>query len=73
VKIVTRGQAKAPIALIEHGCRRRIVSVQDSWRIDDEWWRNPISRHYYQVMVDDDSLRTVYRDLTDDVWWAQNY
>ena len=51
--------------------RVRVTQVQDAWRIDDEWWRSPISRSYYRLVLDDGSLRTVYRDEIADEWYEQ--
>ncbi len=65
--------ADRPALLVERGQRRRVAHVQDSWRIDDEWWREPIGRHYYQLVLDDGSLRTVYQDLVDGGWYEQGY
>ena len=59
--------------LVERGRRRRVARVQDSWRIDDEWWRDPIGRRYYRLVLDDGSLRTVYQDLVDGGWYEQGY
>ncbi|MGI9145989.1 MAG: hypothetical protein ACR2IK_05490 [Chloroflexota bacterium] len=51
---------------------RTIAAVQDHWRIDDEWWReHPISRIYYELLLDDGSLLTVYHDLLADIWFEQ--
>lgn len=51
---------------------RTIASVQDRWRIDDEWWRErAISRMYYALLLDDGSLVTVYHDLHADEWFEQ--
>jgi hypothetical protein len=47
--------------------------VQDTWQIDDEWWRDPISRRYYQVVLADGSLHTLYHDLVADRWYEQGY
>ena len=65
--------AAQPLVLVAGGRRRRVVNVRDSWRIDEEWWRDPISRRYYQLELDDGSLRTVYQDLVDGRWYAQEY
>lgn len=51
--------------------RIRVTQVRDAWRIDDEWWRVPISRHYYQLVLADGSLRTVFRDEIADEWYEQ--
>src|SRR5437667_8080455 len=51
---------------------RTIAAVQDRWRIDDEWWReHAISRAYYEVVLDDGSLLTMYQDLIADEWFEQ--
>ena len=47
-------------------------SIQDRWRIDDEWWRErPISRLYYSLLLEDESLVTLYHDLINDKWFEQ--
>lgn len=50
---------------------RRIEAVRERWRIDDEWWRSPISREYRAVVLDDGRNVTLYRDLLDGSWYAQ--
>jgi hypothetical protein len=51
---------------------RTIIAVQDHWRIDDEWWReHPVSRAYYQLVLDDGTLLTIYHDLLSDLWFEQ--
>ncbi|MSQ10957.1 MAG: hypothetical protein EXR52_08165 [Dehalococcoidia bacterium] len=51
---------------------RRVLAVQDAWRIDDEWWRDrPIARRYFCVQVEGDLLVTLYHDLAIDAWFEQ--
>ena len=50
---------------------RRIEAVHEWWRIDDEWWRQPISREYRAVVLDDGRNVTLYHDLMDGLWYAQ--
>jgi hypothetical protein len=51
---------------------RTIAAVQDRWRIDDEWWReHAIARLYYEVILDDGTLLTIYHDLVRDLWFEQ--
>ena len=71
--ITIRARADRPMILTIGGHQRRVEEVQDSWRIDDEWWREPIHRRYYRVVLDDGSLRTVYHDLVADSWYEQAY
>ena len=49
------------------------LTVQERWRIDDEWWREPISRRYLTLLLADGALRTVFQDLTDGRWYEQRY
>jgi len=52
-----------PRALRLDGELRAVESVQDRWRIDDEWWREPaLSRTYYQLLLAAGRVITVYRD-----------
>jgi hypothetical protein len=61
-----------PVAVTLNGRRLRVVQVQDTWRIDDEWWRQrPVSRLYYEVALEDGRVATVYRDLVNGRWWRQ--
>jgi hypothetical protein len=50
---------------------RRVETVRERWRIDDEWWRERISREYLAVVLDDGRMLTLYHDLSDDRWYAQ--
>lgn len=62
-----------PVALIEASQRHRIEQIQDTWVIDDEWWRDPISRQYFQVVLEGGVIRTIFHDRTSDTWFAQRY
>ena len=50
---------------------RRVETVRERWRIDDEWWRQLICREYRTVVLDDGRVMTLFRDLTDGLWYAQ--
>ena len=50
---------------------RQVVQIREVWRIDDEWWRRPISRLYHQVVLDDGRVVVLYRDLVDGRWYRQ--
>jgi len=50
---------------------RRVAAVRERWRIDDEWWRETISREYWAVVLDDGRMLTLYRDLSDEAWYVQ--
>src|SRR5262249_35978564 len=51
---------------------RTIAAIQDRWRIDDEWWReHRVARQYYEVVLDDGTLLTMYHDLVANAWFEQ--
>ena len=53
------------------GAPHDVRDVQESWRIDDEWWRVPIRRMYHRLLLDDGRLLTVYHDLESGGWFEQ--
>lgn len=50
---------------------RRVAVVREQWRIDDEWWRQVISREYRSIVLDDGKVITLYHDLVDGSWYVQ--
>lgn len=53
--------------------RQAVQEIQDIWRIDDEWWREPVRRFYYRVLLANGHLCTVYEDQTQGQWFMQGY
>lgn len=70
---VALGADGEPAWVLWRGHRLRVVAVLDRWRIDDEWWRTPVSRLYRRLHVDGDRLLTVFEDLERGGWYAQRY
>lgn len=63
-----------PRGIVFEGAMRGVTSLQDRWRIDDEWWRDvPLSRVYYQLQLEGGRVVTVYHDLIGGEWWLQRY
>jgi len=51
-----------------------VQTVEDRWRIDDEWWRlEPVSRLYYEVLLVSGQRLVLYKDLTNNCWYRQSY
>lgn len=71
IQVETRNDA--PVALIENGTRHRIAQIQDTWIIQDEWWRQELFRQYYQLLLANDTRRTVFHDRIADRWYEQAY
>jgi len=63
----------APVQIRDPGRRGfgRVAAIQESWRIDDEWWRRPVSRLYYRVVLESGRVVTLFQDLTDHRWHLQ--
>ncbi|MEZ4521737.1 MAG: hypothetical protein R3A46_08885 [Thermomicrobiales bacterium] len=49
-----------------------VIDLVKSWRVDEEWWREqPISRIYWQCVLDNGQFLTIFNDLSDGTWWRQ--
>jgi hypothetical protein len=63
-----------PSAVHLSGRQTAVEAVIETWRIDDEWWRDkPIARVYWRVVLEDGRVVDVYRDLASGKWWRQAY
>jgi hypothetical protein len=71
---VEAGEDGRPVAVWLSGRRDAVEAVLETWRIDDEWWRQrPVSRVYNSLLLEDGRTVTVYRDLADDEWYRHTY
>jgi hypothetical protein len=70
---VQASAAGVPRVIIHHGQSVRVADVFDVWRVDDEWWREPIRRRSVQVTLEDGAELTVYQDLVSGAWYEQRY
>lgn len=68
---VTVNQDGEPVTVVHRGTMRRVTRVLDQWRIDDEWWREPVSRMYFQLEYDSAPSDTIFHDLIGDKWYWQ--
>ena len=41
----------------------QVKEILNVWRVDDEWWRKPISRLYYLLEFTNGSRLTFFQDL----------
>ena len=73
----THVEAKSgwPIALHPRGAiRREVASVEDVWRVEEEWWRDsPIVRTYFEVLLNDGRRSTLFFDHGTLSWYSQRY
>ncbi len=70
---VDQGTRGEPKGVVWKGTYRKVMAINDTWRIDDEWWRDEIARRYYVVELEGGRTLTLYRDLVADAWYAQPY
>jgi hypothetical protein len=52
---------------------RRVEQILEIWQLDDEWWRDPISRRYATLVLEEGLTVTVYRDQRSGQWYLQEY
>jgi len=54
--------------------RMPVMTIEDHWRIDDEWWRDePVSRVYYNVLLTSGRRMVLYKDIIKGDWYEQEY
>jgi len=54
--------------------RQPVATIEDTWRLDDEWWREePVSRLYYNVLLASGRRLVLYKDLVTGDWYEQEY
>jgi hypothetical protein len=69
---VETGEDGRPIAVYLSGQRYAVESVLETWRIDDEWWRDrAVSRLYFRVLLEDGPVVNVYLDAINNSWCRQ--
>jgi hypothetical protein len=69
---VEEDTAGLPVALRTKR-RQPVKTIDDKWRIDDEWWRSePISRLYYAVRLVSGQRLVIYKDLISGNWYRQS-
>ncbi len=52
-----------------------VTSVEDLWKIDDEWWRGTdhrIQRTYFDLLLQTGTRITLFHDLTHNTWHRQS-
>jgi hypothetical protein len=62
-----------PVAVRQDGRLRPVERVEDTWLLEDEWWRRRICRRYYRLALADGPRLTVFHDCAEDTWYAQGY
>lgn len=61
-------------AIRSDGAWIEVRSIEDYWKINDEWWRDSsqeIERIYFDVILDSNQRLTIFRDLVRNEWFRQ--
>ena len=71
VELDANGQPAAVRRSNSKGGGQAIEDVLESWRVDDEWWRLPISRRYCEVVLEGGKRVVLFEDLHTGEWFIQ--
>ena len=50
---------------------KAVEELGESWRLDDEWWRQPIIRRYVEVVLESGGRVVLFEDVITGEWFAQ--
>ena len=63
-----------PSPVMTEGKRFEVVSIEDAWRVQDEWWRHDaVSRTYFEVLLEDGRRVCTFQDHVTGTWYEQRY
>ena len=52
--------------------RQGVTLVREEWRVVDRWWTDePVSRRYFEVVLETGENSVVYRDEERRSWFSQ--
>jgi len=70
---VELGEHGHPRAITDQQRRTRweVEAIVEVWRVDDEWWRQPIARRHVEVVLEGGKHVVLFEDLTTNQWWMQ--
>jgi hypothetical protein len=58
-----------PQAMRIGGAWHDIDEVVLTWRVETDWWREPVRRDYVRCLLKGDECLDVYRDIERDAWF----
>ena len=52
--------------------RERVESIREEWLVEEGWWsRSPLSRRYFELLLEDGRIQVVFCDLSSGRWFSQ--
>jgi hypothetical protein len=70
---VLMNSSDEPDVVTRNGRQIQVSAIMNTWRIDDDWWRDEISRQYFQVELKSGLIITIFHDLVSGRWYEQRY
>ena len=70
---VSADNSGVPEVIVWKGRQNRIAAISNIWRIDDDWWRDEISRMYFEAELRNGQVMTIFQDLVSGKWYQQRY
>lgn len=71
VQVELDEQRRPRVVKREAGSGKRVESFGENWRMDDEWWRQPIVRRYVEVVLEGGGRVVLFEDLITGEWFVQ--
>ena len=69
--VVQADDDNTPLSFLWLDKQGHIHSIENRWRIEKDWWHEPIARDYFFVVVDDSYLATIFYDRIQQTWHFQ--
>ncbi len=60
-----------PVAITRDGKCKEVEQIGEIWRVDDEWWRDPITRRYVETILEGGRRVVVYENQLTGEWFEQ--
>src|SRR5437879_11793119 len=71
VRVELDEQRRPRVVKREAGNEKRVESFGENWRMDDEWWRQPIVRRSVEVVLEGGGRVALFEDLITGEWFVQ--
>ena len=68
---VTPCESGEPVAIRLGRTWNKVARIRNTWRVDDEWWGEEISRLYFEIELEGGLSITVFRDMVTGKWYRQ--
>jgi len=62
-----------PIAIDQDGRHTPVAEIVDVWLVEDGWWRAPVARRYFHLVLGDGRLVTIFENQITGDWYLQRY